>query len=300
MKRIHLMCIAWVLALLMLASGCAGGKDQPTEPSGEQTTVPETTVTEPTVPETEQETTVPETTVPETTVSDPLYGKTAVFLGDSICAGSSVGESSPYYRYGWAGLIGEANGMTWANYGRSGAVVADIEGRTLIIGDQVDTALAAYPDADFVIFEGGCNDADLLDDDPANLGVISGDFENFDTTTFTGAFEAMIAKIKAAYPNAKIGYIIPPKMGDWHKDFATCNYRQYFDRAIEVCNKWGVEYIDLWNTSPLDPTNLEYYDRSLSAEENIAAGKCYIDSQHLTLTGYEKIVGYIEYFMRGL
>lgn len=268
--------------------------DSPEASEPEQSTIPDGS-TEPT-----GETEPPESTEPEPTVSnDPLYGKTAVFLGDSICAASSIGEGHPLNRYGWAGLIGEANAMNWGNYGRNGAVVTDIPDQR-VIAWQVDAALASHPYADFVLFEGGCNDADQLDHDPANLGEISADYSNFDTTTFTGAFEALIARIRAAYPDAKLGYIIPPKMGTYHADFATCNYRQYYDRAIQVCRKWGVAYVDLWNGSALDPTNTAYYDPALSADENRAAGKCYIDGQHLTITGYERIVGQIEEFMRGL
>ena len=54
---------------------------------------------------------------------NPLYGKTALFNGDSICAGLSVGSSDPTYGYGWAGRIGIKNNMTWRNYGVSGGTV---------------------------------------------------------------------------------------------------------------------------------------------------------------------------------
>ena len=54
---------------------------------------------------------------------NPLYGKTALFNGDSICAGLSVGSSDPTYGYGWAGRIGIKNNMTWKNYGVSGGTV---------------------------------------------------------------------------------------------------------------------------------------------------------------------------------
>ena len=54
---------------------------------------------------------------------NPLYEKTALFNGDSICAGLSVGSSDPTYGYGWAGRIGTKNKMTWKNYGVSGGTV---------------------------------------------------------------------------------------------------------------------------------------------------------------------------------
>jgi lysophospholipase L1-like esterase len=58
------------------------------------------------------------------TAKSPLYGKTAVFDGDSICAGEAgIDSSNPKWRWGWAGRIGTKNSMTWKNYGISGGTV---------------------------------------------------------------------------------------------------------------------------------------------------------------------------------
>lgn len=248
------------------------------------------------------------------TVSDPptdgetdpetiLFGKTAVFLGDSICAGTSVGEDLPEYGYGWAGLIGEANDMIWANYGRNGGTVTPIQSVAAEKRDlfsQLEIARRAYTKVDYVLIEGGVNDADLLKDDPANLGTVSEGFADFDQSTFSGAFEKLIADIREAYPTAKIGYIIPPKMGNAPYDAEHNIRRRYFDRAIEICEKWGIAYIDLWADSPLDPMSAIYYDETLDAAANISTGKSYTDGQHLTGAGYKLIVPQIEAFMRNL
>lgn len=240
---------------------------------------------------------IDETTTSSVESTNPLYGKTAVFLGDSICAGTSVGDTISEYGYGWAGLIGEANCMIWDNEGKNGAVITQIEGQERVISDQVETAITKYPDADYVIFEGGTNDADLLHNNEAQLGTISSDYENFDTTTFTGAFESLILEIKTAYPDAKIGYVIPQKMGKGPFDSKNSHRRAYFDRAIEVCEKWKIPYIDLWKDSSLNPDSTQHYDSTLDSNGNIQAGKAYIDGQHLTLAGYEEIVPQIESFM---
>lgn len=232
--------------------------------------------------------------------TNALYGKTAVFLGDSICAGTTVDENATEYGYGWGGMIGEANNMNWDNEGRNGAVVAEIEGQTRIVADQIDLAVEKYSSVDYVIFEGGANDADLLHGDSSAFGVISDDFSTFNKTTFTGAFESLISEIKTAFPNAKVGYVIPPKMGQGPYD-ADNNFRRvYFERAIEVCEKWDIEYLDLWNDSPLNPDLSEYYDGSLDNDGNTEAGKYYVDGQHLTLKGYQGIVPDIESFMLSL
>lgn len=231
-----------------------------------------------------------------------LSGKTAVFLGDSICAGTTTLESAPEYGYGWGGLIGEANKMRWKNFGRNGGTIAPISSvdEARWVPTQVDLALAQYPDADYVIFEGGCNDADTLGE--SNLGTFSvSGYAPTDTSTFTGAFEVLVLKILNSFPNAKIGYIVAQKMG-FSDDYSSANnrYRKFFDRAVEICQKWGIPVIDLWNETPLNPKLAIHYDSSLTADQANENGKCYTDGQHLTLTGYKKLQNPIEEFMRKL
>ena len=70
---------------------------------------------------------------------NPLLAKTALFDGDSICAGLTVGSSHPTYGYGWAGRIGTKNNMTWKNYGISGGTVAtDTYNWTSVPAEQID------------------------------------------------------------------------------------------------------------------------------------------------------------------
>ena len=70
---------------------------------------------------------------------NPLFEKTAVFNGDSICAGLTVGSSHPTYGYGWAGRIGTKNNMTWKNYGVSGGTVTtDTYNWTSVPAAQID------------------------------------------------------------------------------------------------------------------------------------------------------------------
>lgn len=231
-----------------------------------------------------------------------LSGKTAVFLGDSICAGTTTLESVAEYGYGWGGLIGEANKMRWKNFGRNGGTIAPISSveEARWVPTQVDLALAQYPDADYVIFEGGCNDADTLGE--SNLGTFSASgYAPEDTSTFTGAFEVLVLKILNSFPNAKIGYIVAQKMG-FSDDYSSANnrYRKFFDRAVEICQKWGIPVIDLWNETPLNPKLAIHYDSSLTADQANENGKCYTDGQHLTLTGYKKLQNPVEEFMRKL
>lgn len=231
-----------------------------------------------------------------------LRGKTAVFLGDSICAGTTTLADAAEYGYGWGGIIGEANKMTWKNYGRNGGTITPLESVDEVrwVPYQVDLAAADYPDANYVIFEGGTNDADTLKAD--GLGTLtSSGYAPTDDADFTGAFETLVLKILTAYPNAKVGYLVAPKMGAVSDHSNSSNVRrQFFDRAVEICEKWGIPVLDLWKCNPMNPSLAVYYDSSLTADEANTSGKCYTDGQHLTLTGYQRITPQIEAFMREL
>ena len=240
-----------------------------------------------------------------------LHYKVAIFDGDSISAGASVGSTDPTYRYGWGGRIGKANDMNWRNLSVSGGVITSalnsaLTGKHSVV-DTIDTIYASYPDLDYYIFEGGTNDADLLGNaiaDPTILGTFSEtDFSgSYDITTFTGAMETICSKAINYWKGKRIGYVVAPKMGyrttSW--DANTVNRRAYFERAMKVCEKWGVPYINLWDGCYLNPANPSCYDRSLTTEENIAQGYLYVDGQHLTAKGYDYISPIIEAWMKTL
>lgn len=233
-----------------------------------------------------------------------LTGKKASFCGDSLCAGTSVGTASPIYGQGWAGIIGKKNAMTWQNLGVNGATVAETAASTgtMIIVNQL---AKAYPDADYIIIDGGCNDFDQMSGatTETTMGGITATWDDsYIKTTFAGALEHLFYEAVTKHPKAKIGYIIPPLMGlrNWTQ-YETISYRVYFNLAIDICKKWGIPYLDLWYNSPLNPNLTVYYDPSLGTDGNIAdASKCYVDGQHLTTTGYELIAPQIEAWMRTL
>jgi len=239
-----------------------------------------------------------------------LIGKTAVFDGDSICKGT-INGTTPKETNGWAGYVGEANAMNWHNFGISGGVITSatnpsVSGHHSVV-DTVDTMYAQYPNADYVIFEGGTNDADLIGNAIADQTILgtytSMDFTGpFDATTFTGALETIFSKATSYWKGKSIGYIVAQKMGysttGFDKDHT--NRRAYFERAIEICNKWGIPYINLWDECYLNPNNPACYDRTKTKDENISGGYMYTDGQHLTEKGYEYISPMIEAWMKTL
>lgn len=214
---------------------------------------------------------------------NPLWGKSAVWDGDSICAADSDTGA------GWPGRIAMANGMSYRNYAVAGGTIAENTGESVhSVCATLDTMLAAFPNADYVLIEGGTNDADILGDD--GIGTFDDDdfsaeyIEALDTDTFSGALESIFYRLVTQMKGKHIGYIIPQKMG--HTAELVARRRTYFDRAIDICKKWGIPYIDLWNDYYFNWELTAHWDSTMSTAENEAAGNLYIDGQHLTTTGY--------------
>lgn len=229
-----------------------------------------------------------------------------VFDGDSICHAGRTAVNGEYV--GWAARVGDALSMEWYNYARGGATItAEMYAKGEVarhwISRSIDKIHDLHPTLDYLILEGGTNDADLLDIGSARFGELDlSDYSgNYDDTTFTGGLESLFFKALNYYPRVKIGYIVAQKMGlpggGYGKDYKR---RHYFLRAIEVCKKWGVPYLDLWEGSPMNPSLVCYYDPNLSAEENTKAGKAYFDGQHLTEVGYDILSDRIRSFVASL
>lgn len=216
-----------------------------------------------------------------------LYGKKAIFDGDSICEGDDLS--------GWAGRIGRRNNMIWTNEGVSGGTITTgvlTSGGNVrhSVSANLDNIIATHSDLDYLILEGGTNDADLIFD---KLGEISPDkclHTDFDPTAdFTQALEYTLSKAIATFPTKKIGFIVAHKMASAN-GFKTSNRRIFFDRCVEVCKKYGIPCLDLWNTAHLwgvidkASHNGEYY--------------MYTDGQHLSAAGYDYITDVIEAWMK--
>lgn len=211
-----------------------------------------------------------------------LFGKTAIWNGDSICAADNDAQG------GWAFRIGKANGMGVANYGIAGGCIAENVGSAHSVCGTLDTMITDFPNADYIIIEGGTNDADLL----GTSGMGTFDVDDFtsayitalDEDTFSGALESIFYRLVTQMKGKHIGYLIPQKMG--HTPELVARRRTYFDRAIDICKKWGIPYLDLWNDYYFNWELSAHWDQTMTTAENEAAGNLYIDGQHLTTTGY--------------
>ena len=160
---------------------------------------------------------------------NPLAGKIASFNGDSICAGAG-------FAGGYASIIGTENGMTVENVAVSGATITPHTGIAHIISTSIDDM---REDADYVILEGGVNDADYQ----ITLGSLtSGYSDTLDTSTFAGAFENMLKSALDRFPGKKIGFIIVHKCSS---SFDSRSTSSYYSVCVEACKKWGIPYLDL-------------------------------------------------------
>ena len=229
---------------------------------------------------------------------NPLFRKSVVFAGDSICNGASANDQ----KNGWAGRIGRNNEMLWVNKGISGATfTAGLTGSYGVISET------NFDNADYLIIEGGTNDADLIGDARSTTPEKFGSFtladytSTFTNTTFCGAIEYLFKKLVNDYKGKKIGVIIAPKMGqinasitDYTKEHN--NKRCYFETLMQLCEKWGIPYLNLWDHSIFNPMASEQY----VYQQSSSVGKFYTDGQHLTTEGYDVISTVIEAWMKTL
>lgn len=194
---------------------------------------------------------------------NPLKGKIATFTGDSICAGHG-------YPGGYAKIIGTDNNMIVENLGVYDGCVApysDSEGARFVINASIANMRS---DAQYVILEGGGNDASY----GVPLGTLTETYSSsLDTSTFAGAFENMLKAAIAKFPSAKIGYIFIHKcIGQFDSRIRN----GYYDVAKAACEKWGIPYCDLNTQAP----PLMYID-ALRARYTLNA-----DGIHPTEEGY--------------
>ena len=191
-----------------------------------------------------------------------LPGKVMVGLGDSIMYGSQtilqVGDGS-FIEY-----IADLLSADAVNYSRGGARIGGSE-HSYDIWKQVDTLVASGNTPDYVIFNGGINDVYSSETDPEEddkeddegrtpLGTITVGYDplNFDTDTFSGAFEYILYNLKTNFPNAKIIYMTTHNAGS--RDYnQQVTYRQ---RALDICEKYSVRVADIYKYSNMN-TNIQ-------------------------------------------
>lgn len=175
----------------------------------------------------------------------PLQGKRLLGFGDSIAQGGSNNGVS------YLPMIAERNGMLVSNYARGGATIAPRAGYDNQIIAKVNEAKAAGATADYIVFNGLTNDANVTDE--SRLGEISATYDMpANVTTFTGAFEQIIKTLRDQWTTAKIVYVRPHNM-------SSRGSRQilFGNRAIEICRKWSIPVVDMYSEGNLNSQHAE-------------------------------------------
>lgn len=166
---------------------------------------------------------------------NPLAGKIVTFNGDSITYGAG-------FTGGYGKIIAEENDMVYENRSAGGATIAagvlasdGVSARHWICRDIINMR----SDADYIILQGGINDATLS----VPMGEISNGYDAvLDDTTFCGAVESMFKQAIERYPGKKIGFIL--------MHFAASEQQTYFPYIRDICEKWGIPYLDLLKEVP--------------------------------------------------
>lgn len=179
---------------------------------------------------------------PEQAAYGTLSGASVYAFGDSIVHGHQYSRS-------FLNFVAEREKMTLTKYARNGATVAPSDASGGQILTQVASASSQAPD--FVVFDGGTNDAIEIHDQHAyEVGTVSDshDPETFDTGTYTGALEATINAMRQKWPTARLVYVAVHKLGsrDWDTQLAL---REVTLRAAQ---KWDVAVADVFADTTFD------------------------------------------------
>ena len=191
-----------------------------------------------------------------------LTGKKVITFGDSIVDGHL------YKKAGFMEFVAEQEGMSVTKYANNGACIMpgspiDEEGLGgMILEDQIRKAAEEGDDPDYVVFDGGTNDAyaqvmEKLGDAEGACRALYGCGDRkaggaFDGSalydTFAGAFAGTINAIQENWPRAKVVYVAAHRLG-------------YRDRAVQealhriemnICAHMGVASADLYDDCELD------------------------------------------------
>ena len=209
-----------------------------------------------------------------------LYGKKMLFMGDSISYGS--GDAVSPFRTGraWAGRIADRTGAIVTNASVSGAKASYISGD--------DTAKWLYTQFDsnkneqfdIIVMHGGVNDARHN----RSIGTILDSEDetalNNAKTTYIGGLQWLFYNVKNSQPNATLFFIANHHL-DGHDTGNAKNMAPYFDMAKELCAKYGIIFIDLYN------------NKELNDKLETSTTKYLPDTLHLNAAGYEIITPYI-------
>lgn len=215
-----------------------------------------------------------------------LKGKTLLFLGDSITAGSGVSGKEETYWY----RLGQKTGASCIGYGVGGTRIAEQQQPDSFeaLGNFCTRAQQMQKKADAIIVFGGTNDYGHGD---APLGTP----QDRTPKTFYGALHTLILYLLNAYPTAQIVFLTPlHRVGETDRLYnergmrLSGNLQTYVDIILAVCGEYGLPVLDLFRTSGLQP-NVPII------KENFVP-----DGLHPNAAGHRRLAERLESFLKAL
>ena len=203
-------------------------------------------------------------------IISPLAGKTLYVAGDSIAYGKSSAG-------GYGKCIADKYGMTLTNEAVDGATLTPnitdkVYGGTRGCISTVVTNSTALAKADYILLEGGVNDAW----NNAKLGALNGSFDPaFYSGDTIGTLEAMLDDLAKKRSDKRVAYVFPhgglfASSENW--------YKTYKPAILAALKKWGVPYVDIEECAP----PMGAYGVSELSD------KYTIDGTHPNKAGYER------------
>ncbi len=208
-------------------------------------------------------------------------GKSVAVFGDSIAYGS--GNDG----FGVGEYLEKDLNLKLYKYAVGGARVGfRVEHNWMV--EQVQNAIRDGISPDYIVFNGFTNDCNIsegatLPDVP--LGELEAGYTGYDIfgvtkqMPFSRCFEEVICAFMKYFPKSKLLFFRPHNMGR-RDDFLQ---RQYGERALEICKKWGVAFVDLYSESGLNTFIPEQRDMFTCDSYNWGRGDC----THPNALGYE-------------
>jgi hypothetical protein len=175
---------------------------------------------------------------PANAANGQLKGKTMYAFGDSIVYGHTYARS-------FVNLTAERELMNLTKYAVNGAAIGPA-------GSQIITQVrgAASRSPDYVVFNGGTNDAELVYANRYGVGAMAAGFDpaTFDKSTYAGSLETTIHTMRAKWPTARIVYVAVHKLGsrDWNTQLAIRSV------TLKISDKWGIAVADVFDNTTLD------------------------------------------------
>ncbi len=215
--------------------------------------------------------------------TSPLYGKTGLFMGDSISFGSGDTASYKTNSIGkaWAGRIAALTGLKATNASVGGAKASYISGDDSAKWLYNQHLAHTKTKFDIIVMQGGVNDARHNREvgTPQPVDSTSTELKK-NLTTYIGGLQWTFHSVKEKFPDATLFFIANHRL-DGHTTGQARNMAPYFDAAKQLCEMYGIHFIDLYN------------NKELNDKLETKTTKYLPDTLHLNGSGYDILTPYV-------